>query len=134
MKQSLRTPFSRLFDAEQSALVRQGFRPRRPADRWLIVHTPGLLSFRRALTGTLIFQVLLHERGDNLETTEAILNRDPDEYRGGNVADDVALIHFLIDRHLLGLEDARLERTGLESVTTRAVAQWTSGALDGDDD
>lgn len=134
MTQFLRVPFARHFSPAQTLLVRQGFEPSSANDKWRVVCRGDLLEFRRSLTDTLIFRLKIAENNGAIETLEAELNRNPEEYRGRDIADDLAMIDFLIAHLLLKQEAPLPERTQIEDLSTRVIAHWTTGALDDDDD
>lgn len=90
------------FDAWEQ--IRLGFVPNTSADKWLIeVDGNHLMHVYRAATGTCIFQVQFatHQYKGSMTITEALVNRDPQEYRSTKVGYDAKLLIYLIRRLLL---------------------------------
>ncbi|MGQ0762691.1 MAG: hypothetical protein ACT4OT_11865 [Acidobacteriota bacterium] len=96
-------PFARTFTREEYYVIARGLVPAGMDDRWFIFLENDQLYFHRSWTGTCIYQITLDRTdGDSIVVTEALVNRDPDEYKIADDEFDVALLSFLIDNLLLG--------------------------------
>ena len=96
-------PFARTFTREEYGVIARGLVPGGMDDRWFIFLENDQLYFHRSWTGTCIYQIKLDRTvGDSIVVTEALVNRDPDEYKIADDEFDVALLTFLIDNLLLG--------------------------------
>jgi hypothetical protein len=96
-------PFGRTFTREEYNVISRGLVPGDMDDRWFIFLENNQLYFHRSWTGTCIYQITLDRTdSDSIVVTEALVNRDPDEYKIADDEFDVALLSFLIDNLLLG--------------------------------
>ena len=103
-------PFARTFTRGEYNLVARGLVPAGMDDRWFIFLENDKLYFHRSWTGLCIYQITLDRTDcDSIVVTEALVNRDPDEYKIADNEFDVALLSFLIDNLLLG-RPARLPK------------------------
>lgn len=90
------------YTPEEFAQISLGFIPQDQQDKWFIYLAGEWLHFHRSWTGSCIFQLQLLPVDDHYETRQAIVNRDPEQYRSADDAQDVKLISHLIDDLLLG--------------------------------
>jgi hypothetical protein len=96
-------PFARTFTREEYNVIARGLVPAGMDDRWFIFLENNQLYFHRSWTGTCIYQITLDRTdSDSIVVIEALVNRDPDEYKIADDEFDVALLSFLIDNLLLG--------------------------------
>ena len=96
-------PFARTFTREEYDVIARGLVPAGMDDRWFIFLENNQLYFHRSWTGTCIYQVTLDRTdSDSIVVTEALVNRDPDEYKTADDEFDVGLLSFLIENLLLG--------------------------------
>jgi hypothetical protein len=56
-------------------------------DRWFVVWDGGALWLHRSWTGFCIYRVGFAVRGDQVELTEVIVNREPEQYTGTDEGD-----------------------------------------------
>lgn len=82
--------------------ISQGFIPQSMEDKWFIYLEGDWLHFHRSWTGTCVFQLKIIPVEDRYAAVEAVVNRDPSQYRGASDAYDVELMAHLIDQLLLG--------------------------------
>ena len=87
----------RLFSQAEIDLLKLGFAPREMQDKWFIYFEHDVLYFHRSWTGYCIYQVSLK----GLRITQAIANRDPQQYSEIRNERDVQNIAELIDTFLL---------------------------------
>lgn len=90
------------YTAVEHAQISLGFIPQEQQDKWFIYMEEEWLHFHRSWTGSCIFQLQFSPVDDHYQVTKAIVNRDPDQYRNSDDAQDVRLISHLIDELLLG--------------------------------
>lgn len=90
------------YTREEYVTISHGFIPQTPEDKWFIYLDGEWLYFHRSWTGTCVFKLRLVPANGHYEATEAVVNRDPAQYRSTDDAYDVSLIAHLIDRLLLG--------------------------------
>lgn len=90
------------FFATEMQQIMFGFIPRDMDDKWFIYWQEGWLHFHRSWTGSCIYQLKIDPYKDDYRAVQAVVNRNPEEYRGKDDAYDVSVISFLIDRILLG--------------------------------
>ena len=96
-------PFARTFTREEFNAIARGLVPAGMDDRWFIFLENNQLYFHRSWTGACIYQITLDRTdSDAIVVTDALVNRDPDEYKIADDEFDVALLSFLIDGLLLG--------------------------------
>lgn len=96
-------PFARTFTRKEYDVIARGLVPAGMDDRWFIFLENNQLYFHRSWTGTCIYQVTLDRtESDSIVVTEALVNRDPNEYKIADDEFDVGLLAFLIDNLLLG--------------------------------
>jgi len=60
-----------------------------------------VLYFHRSWTGVCIYQVSFTQAGDTLRMTQALVNRDPDQYTETSAERDQEMISQVIDTFLL---------------------------------
>ncbi len=87
----------RLFSQTEIDLIKLGFAPREMQDKWFIYFENDVLHFHRSWTGYCIYQVAL----TGLCITQAIVNRDPQQYKETRNERDLQNIVELIDTFLL---------------------------------
>jgi uncharacterized protein (DUF1810 family) len=97
-------PYSRTFDERELDRVQRGLVPEQMEDKWFIFWEAPWLFLHRSWTGICIYGVRLAPKGAGATVEEAWANRDPEQYREADDAYDAAVLAFLVDRLLLGLE------------------------------
>ena len=91
----------RLFSNEQMKRIKDGLVPREMEDKWFIYWDGKFLRFHRSWTGFCVYVVRFVHEGSGARIVEALVNRDPSQYRIDNDGYDKAMIDFLIDVLLL---------------------------------
>lgn len=87
----------RLFSQAEIDLIKLGFAPREMQDKWFIYCENDVIYFHRSWTGYCIYQVSL----TGLRITQAIVNRDSQQYSETRNERDMQTIFQLIDMFLL---------------------------------
>lgn len=82
--------------------ISQGLIPQQMEDRWFASVEQDVLYIHRSWTGFCIYQVSFEERDGKHVVTEALVNRDPEQYRENDDQYDVKFLDYLIRRSLLG--------------------------------
>lgn len=95
--QQIALSLDRLFSQAEIDSIKLGFAPREMQDKWFIYFENDVLYFHRSWTGYCIYQVSLA----GLHITQAIVNRDPQQYNETRNERDMQTIFQLIDRFLL---------------------------------
>ena len=94
--------FLALYSAAEAERIRFGLVPAQMEDKWFIFLEDAWLYLHRSWSGYCMFRLRLEAAGEGLRVAEAWVNRDPEQYEGGDDVYDVALLAYLIDRLLLG--------------------------------
>jgi len=94
----------RAFPKDQAALLKLGFLPQDMQDKWFIYFEKDVLHFHRSWTGYCIYQVSFTQEGDALRMTQALVNRDPEQYQETSAERDRQNISQVIDAFLLRRE------------------------------
>ena len=94
-------PLDRLFSKDEAALLKLGFLPQEMQDKWFIYFEKDVLHFHRSWTGYCIYQVSLAQEHDALRMTQALVNRDPEQYANIDAERDASMISEVIDAFLL---------------------------------
>ncbi len=84
--------------------IRVGAVPQSADDKWFIyVDESDMMHVHRASTGTCIFMVQFapHASGEGITISEALANRNPEQYRNTKAGYDAKLLIYLIRRLLL---------------------------------
>jgi hypothetical protein len=92
----------RAFTQPEYERICSGFIPEAMEDKWFIFTEDGTLYIHRSWTGYCIYQLTLTKGDTTYVVSEALVNRDENQYAGGNGAYDEKLVIFLIDHLLLG--------------------------------
>jgi hypothetical protein len=92
------------FSPEEYRQLQQGLIPQEMEDKWFIYHQEDVLYFHRSWTGFCIFQVHFREVEAGYQVSQILVSRDSEQYRVSNDQDDLALLRYLIEALLLGLE------------------------------
>ena len=91
----------RLFPSGDMDRIRAGFIPEWMEEKWFIYWRDDALYFHRSWTGFCIYVVRFVREGEAWRMVRADVNRDYEQYQMEDDEEDVALIHNLIDGHLL---------------------------------
>lgn len=94
-------PLDGFYTPPEYQAISMGFVPRTMEDKWFIYLEGEWLHFHRSWTGNCIYQLQIIPSGEQYQATQAIVNREPAQYRPTDDAYDVAMIAFLIDTLLL---------------------------------
>lgn len=89
-------------DAEAMALIKAGYTPQQPQDKWLLhMDEADWLHVYRAASGSCIFSARFESAGAHTVIAEAWVNRDSREYKGQDAAYDARLFIYLVRKLLL---------------------------------
>ncbi len=91
-----------VISAEHVPLLKNGYIPRSPQDKWFIFYEDSWVYFHRASSGSCIFKLRLEPNEDHLVAPYVLVNRDPAQYRTIDDNYDVEIMAYLIDRYLFG--------------------------------
>ena len=91
-----------MFSKQEFNTIQLGLIPQKPTDAWFIYFDDEWLHIHRSKTGTCVFKLQIVPFEDRYHAPQAIVNRDPKQYRNEDVAYDVQMISYLIDHLLLG--------------------------------
>jgi hypothetical protein len=91
-------PLDRVYLKTEFDCIAVGFIPRDMDDRWFLFYEPPCLHIHRSWTGFCIFQVRFEPVAQGFRMVEALVNRDPDQYRETNTRRDALLVAALVDR------------------------------------
>lgn len=111
--------------------ISYGFIPQSRDDKWFVYLDGEWLYFHRSWTGTCVFQLRIVPVDGHYEAVQAIVNRDPQEYRSSDDAYDVALLAYLIDRLLLGRFAPFPQPEGLSQEDQQRHQRLVMGSGDG---
>ncbi len=95
-------PCERTYTAEEVAVLSRGLIPQQMEDKWFVYFQHNALFFHRSWTGFFVYRVTLEKQGEDYRVQEAIVSRDPKQYKNADSSYDAALLGFLIDALLLG--------------------------------
>ena len=113
----------RAFDSEEMRAIRLGLCPEVMEDKWFVYFEDERLHFHRSWTGNCLFVARFETQDDGGSLlVDALVNRDPEQYRSEDDAYDVRLLVSLIDGLLLGREFDLPTRS--TSDTERALEFW----------
>jgi hypothetical protein len=90
------------FTPEEFEKMSLGLKPEQMEDKWLIAMEGDTLAFYRSWTGHCIYRVRFEKTGENYSATNALVNRNSEQYNSPGDDYDIALLGFLIDGLLLG--------------------------------
>jgi len=94
--------FSALYPEADVQKMIDGLVPQAMEDKWFIYFLEGWLYFHRSWTGACIYAVRLEGSPAGVRVADSWVNRDPQQYRGDDLAYDRKVVAFLIDAFLLG--------------------------------
>jgi len=101
--QRKRLVYERLFTRDEFDQISLGLIAHGMDDKWFIFLDDMQLNFHRSWTGHCIYQIRFEKREEEYAVTEVWVNRNQEEYRSDDDNYDVALLSFLIDNFLLGM-------------------------------
>lgn len=93
--------FEATFSGGEYQMLQNGVIPTAMEDKWFIFLEGDSLHFHRSWTGAQIYCVRLRQEGELWRAFDSWVNRDPDQYRGTDLAHDRELLRFLIDALIL---------------------------------
>lgn len=94
-------PVNETFSAEEMSRIRQGFIPQEMEDKWFIFYEDDTLHCHRSWTGNCIYQALFVEQDGAFVCTQVRANRDQNQYRAPDDAEDVKSFLRLVNNVLL---------------------------------
>ncbi|NMJ39657.1 hypothetical protein GWK16_00275 [Roseomonas sp. JC162] len=112
------------FGPFESWLIARGFRPTEMEEKWFIHLDGDRLLFRRSWTGNLIYDVAARWQGDRLTLGEVTVNRDPEQYKQNDDAQDRRILVFLI-RAILLAEPASFPTEQGMPAEDAAIQAWS---------
>lgn len=89
-------PLDLIYTKQEFALISQGFIPRDMDDKWVIVVEDEHIFFYRSWTGTMIYDCLFEERGDEIWVSSMYANRNINEYLNIDDESDVLQVKYLL--------------------------------------
>jgi hypothetical protein len=89
-------PFALSLSREERDRLVRGCIPEEMEDKWFIFHEQDWVYFHRSWTGYCIFQIKLKADGDGYDIEEALVNRDPEQYRNEDFNEDVRSLKALL--------------------------------------
>ena len=100
----VRISTDRPFSNDEMEQLEFGYLPRAMEDKWFIYFSRNRLYFHRSWTGFCVY-IAHFKKLEGVSVLTAIeANRDHAQYTGTDDAKDLALVYYLIDRLLLGLD------------------------------
>ncbi len=95
-------PLRKSYTPKEFSLMTLGFVPKEMEDKWFIFMQNNVLFFHRSWTGYCIYKVIFEQNDGQYVVSEALVNRDSQQYNSRNNNYDIALLSWLIDGFLLG--------------------------------
>ena len=99
---SAQLPYARQFSFEEYEQISLGLNPRQMEDKWFIFLEDDWLYLHRSWTGMCVYKVQLQQKEGKYIVTDALVNRDPEQYPVTDVNYDAAILNFLVENLLLG--------------------------------
>ena len=90
-------PLDLAYTKREFVSILQGFIPTDMGDRWVIVVEDEHIFFYRSWTGTMIYDCLFEERGDDIRVFSMYANRNAHEYSNTDDEEDVLQVKYLLD-------------------------------------
>ena len=115
-------PLGLLYHKKQLIMMRRGVIPREMEDKWFVYWKGGDLYFHRSWTGFCLYIVRFEVEDMGAKAVEAVVNRDPDQYRCTDDLYDAKMILYLISVLLLR-RPAKFPSKS-KSRHRRALEQW----------
>src|ERR1700679_1045445 len=78
--------FEGTFSDGEYQLIRKGVIPKAMEDKWFIFLENDSLHFHRSWTGAEIYCIRLQQAGEVWRVSDSWVNRDPEQYRGSDLA------------------------------------------------
>ncbi|MCE7992939.1 MAG: hypothetical protein HEP71_13200 [Roseivirga sp.] len=79
-----------------------GLIPSQMEDKWFIYVENETIYFHRSWVGSCIYQVTIEKQSDRIILTRTVVNRNRDQYKFKDNAEDQRVLGYLIDRLLVG--------------------------------
>jgi hypothetical protein len=89
----------RTYSNEELARLQKGRIPEEMEDKWFIFYEEPWLYLHRSWTGYCVFQARFEATPSGNRVTEALVSRDPDQYRSTDDVSDVLLLTYLLDHY-----------------------------------
>jgi hypothetical protein len=93
--------FEGTFSDGEYQVIQNGVIPKEMEDKWFIFLEGDSVHFHRSWTGAEIYCIRLKHEGGEWRVFDSWVNRDPEQYRGCDLAYDRELLRFLIDGLIL---------------------------------
>lgn len=87
----------RSYDVNEFDQIAMGQIPVVMEDHWFIYYEKPWLHLHRSWTGLCVFEVRFERVMDRYDVVEALVNRDPEQYRSENDQNDALLLCILMD-------------------------------------
>ncbi|MFB6262126.1 MAG: HIRAN domain-containing protein [Bradymonadaceae bacterium] len=91
----------RRFDAEEMESIREGFIPTVMEEKWFLYWSEGRLYMHRSWTGICVYVVEFEACGEGARAVRALVNDDPDQFKGSSADYERFTIYELIENLLL---------------------------------
>lgn len=91
----------RFYSAAEMEIIRRGVVPEVMEDKWFIYWLDETLYLHRSWTGVCVFAVRFAAEGEGWRMVEADVNRDPEQYKSTDDAEDAKTVSYLVDVLLL---------------------------------
>jgi 8-oxo-dGTP diphosphatase len=89
----------RTYSANEFERLRAGHIPGRMEDKWFAFFEEPWLYLHRSWTGYCVYQVRFEPAAGGSRVAEALVSRDPEQYRGTDATRDALLLAVLLDRY-----------------------------------
>lgn len=87
----------RCYSAEEFDQLKKGFIPQDMDEKWFVYYEEPYLYLHRSWTGFCLYRVELDRGDDGVRISEALVNRDPDQYGGTDDIGDTLRLTALLD-------------------------------------
>ncbi len=102
-EKNTRIVFEKGYNEQEMEKIKWGFIPEQMEDKWFIFWKDNKLHFHRSWTGICIYIVNFQkEQNNKYSIKDAIINRDPEQYKSTDDEYDKKLILYIIDTLLIG--------------------------------
>src|ERR1700692_4550307 len=81
---------------EEFERIKQGYIPEDMDDRWFLFYEDGWLYIHRSWTGFCIYQLRFEQEGNVAVVREALVTRDPEQYRLSDIEKEQILIRTIL--------------------------------------
>jgi len=127
-KQRAQLVLDRTFSPEEMGLIRRGFIPEAPAQKWFIFFERNRLHVHRSWTGVCVYVVQFEKQSCGCVISHVEANRHPEQWPETDDAYDARLLSWLIDGALLGRERPFPQKAGESSDEDEEAVAAEDGA------